>query len=388
MRHVPENVVVTGGTGCVGTSVLGLLSALGVRRLTSYSRRPPTLPRDGVRYRQVDVRDFPSLRAALSREQPDLVLHLAAQRQPALAERRVAETISSNVIGTKSVLAAAGAVGVPKVVTASTGKALRYFASEVYASTKKLGEYLVAQAPERWGVTTATTRFTHIVDNSVVYSRIRGWARSGAPIRLHAPDIAFYVQSAREAAQLLVSTASNPDASVPLMTMLADIGWPQDLLDLALDVIEKEKSQSSLCFAGYEPGYTDHIYPGTFDPRRDDCSPLVNVIEAERVMPARQTAAIQRVELVPKCAGALDDAIDYLESDWRSGASDSQLRERLNVASVALLEKTLGETSPHELEAILSLAADKVAPTREHRITHRHVMAAARALGVTEPVMS
>jgi nucleoside-diphosphate-sugar epimerase len=362
---------------------------MGVPKLTSYSRRPPSLPHNRVRYRQVDVRDLPSLRAALAREKPDLVFHLAAQRQPALAESRVAETISSNVLGTRSVLAAAGAVGVPSVVTASTGKALRYFASEVYASTKKLGEYLVAQAPARWGVATATTRFTHIVDNSVVYDRIRRWARSGATVRLHAPDIAFYVQSAREAAQLLVSTASTADGSVPLMTMLADIGWPLDLLELALDVIEKEGGRSLLRFAGYEPGYADAIYPGTFDPRRDDCSPLINVIEAERVVrAAHQPESIQRVELVPTHNGDVDDAIDALESDWRNGASDEQLRARLSMASIALLEKTLGEAPPSELEAILSLAADKVRSTREHRITHHHVMAAARTRGVVEPLVS
>jgi nucleoside-diphosphate-sugar epimerase len=388
---LPDKIVVTGGTGCVGTSVLGLLGSLGVTGLTSFSRRPPAADRRhaGVSYRKVDIRDPAALRAAFCDEEPGLVIHLAGQRQPGLAERRVAETISSNVVGTMSVLATAGATGVPRVVTASTGKALRFFASEVYAATKKLAEYLVAQGPERWGVSTATTRFTHIVDNSVAYQRFRGWARSGAPIRLHAPDIAFYAQSAREAAQLLVSTASTPDQPEPVLTVLADIGWPHDLLDLALDVIEEAGSRSFLLFPGYEPGYMDQMYPGTFDPRRVDCSPLLNVVEVGRLTSSpHQLDQIQRVELVPTSERRVDAAICDLEAAWRNGLPSPDLRAQLNVASVALLKKTVDDASTRDVETILSLARGKVGHAEEHRIVHRQLKTKAKALGVGQRLAS
>lgn len=391
VRPLPAKIVVTGGTGCVGSSVLGLLNNLGVRDLTSFSRRPPARSRrrNRVHYRRVDVRDFPAIRAALSDLEPDLVIHLAGQRQPALAERRVAETISSNVFGTMSVLAAAGATGVPRVVTASTGKALRFFASEVYTATKKVTEYLVALGPERWGVATATTRFTHIVDNSIAYQRFRRWARSQAPVRLHAPGIAFYAQSAREAAQLLVASTWCEDAQTPAMTVLADIGWPHDLFDLALDVIEEEGSDSRICFAGYEPGYVDQIYPGTFDPLRDGCSPLINVLEAGRLVPPPcQLAGIQRVELVPASVDAVDAALRDLESAWRQGAPTAELRAQLHLASVALLEKTFRTASPPDLVTVLSLARDRVGNTEDHRIIHRELEAAANELGVAQCLAS
>ncbi len=169
---VPNRVVVTGGTGCIGTALLQLLTRHGVAAVTSVSRRPPIAARrvDGVHYRLVDVRDFDGIERVLRRERPDLVIHLAGQRLPGLAEQHVAETLSTNVFGTKAVLAAAGAADVSRLVTASSGKALRFFASEIYAASKKLAEYLVSQAQEKWGISCATVRFTHVVDNSVILS--------------------------------------------------------------------------------------------------------------------------------------------------------------------------------------------------------------------------
>ncbi|MBV8487303.1 MAG: NAD(P)-dependent oxidoreductase, partial [Planctomycetaceae bacterium] len=203
-------VLVTGGTGCIGTALLRHLRAQGVENITSISRRLPAPERriHNVDYRVIDVRDVSLVRRTFRLKNPDLVIHLAGQRQPALAERRVAETLSSNIFGTMSVLAAAGEAGVPRVVTASTGKALRFFASEVYTASKKLAEYLVRQGPERWGTSCATVRFTHVVDNSLVYQRFLRWVEAGEPIRLHGPGIAFYAQSAREAAQLLMASSA------------------------------------------------------------------------------------------------------------------------------------------------------------------------------------
>ena len=149
----PSRVVVTGGTGCIGTAMLRHLQAEGVEHLTSISRRLPAPERRirHVDYRTADIRDISRMQTTLQLKNPELVIHLAGQRQPALAERRVAETLSSNIFGTMSVLAAAGEAGVPRVVTASTGKALRFFASEVYTASKKVAEYLVAQGPARSG---------------------------------------------------------------------------------------------------------------------------------------------------------------------------------------------------------------------------------------------
>jgi nucleoside-diphosphate-sugar epimerase len=382
--HLPTygSIVVTGGTGCIGTAVLRLLHGRGMRHLTSISRRPPApnmrVPR--VDYRLADIRNTAELRKIFGTERPDLIIHLAGQRQPDLAERQVAETVSTNVFGTMSVLAAAGGAGVKAVVTASTGKALRFFAPEIYAASKKLCEYLVAQAPGRWGVSCSTVRFTHVVDNSLIYGRLRRWARAGQPIRLHAPGIGFYVQSAREAAQL-VAVASCTSQSAPRVFALCDIGWPHDLFSLARDVVDDEASASVIAFSGYEPGYEDRLFPGTFDPLRVDGSPLFNALEAGRAASASSIRSVEGVPLPTDRDSSLDGAIAALERTWRDGADDLVMRDALHEASVALLRRDFALSAPSELAEVCSLAIGNVGEVPEHAFVYRHLLEAAESAG-------
>lgn len=376
------SIVVTGGTGCIGTAVLRLLRGRGVRRLTSISRRPPApnMRVPLVDYRLADIRNAAELRKVLCSERPDLVIHLAGQRQPDLAERQVADTVSTNLFGTMSVLAAAGGAGVEAVVTASTGKALRFFAPEIYAASKKLCEYLVAQAPGRWGVSCSTVRFTHVVDNSLIYGRLRRWARAGQPIRLHAPGIGFYVQSAHEAAQL-VAVASCAWQSAPSVYALCDIGWPHDLFSLARDVVDDEASASVITFSGYEPGYEDRLFPGTFDPLRVEGSPLFNALEAGRAASAPALRSVEGVALPTDRDPTLDGAIAALERTWRDGGDDLLMRDALHEASVALLRKDFALSAPSELAEVCRLAIGNVGEVPEHAFVYRHLLEAAESAG-------
>ena len=119
--------VVTGGTGTIGRTLLRRLEATGATRLISIARRSPETEQriPGVEYRQLDVRDFDELLRTFREIQPELVFHLAAQRDPGQAERDVIGTLTTNVLGTDGLLMAAGMAGIERVVVASTGKAFR-----------------------------------------------------------------------------------------------------------------------------------------------------------------------------------------------------------------------------------------------------------------------
>lgn len=382
---VPSRVLVTGGTGCVGSAVLRLLRQHGVRHLASVSRRPAPTERRlrGVTYHRCDVRHGAALQRLLCRERPDLIIHTAGQRQPALAERMVAETISSNVFGTMTVLAAAGAARVPRVVHCSTGKALRFLASDVYAATKKLCEYLLATAAARWGVECSGTRFTHVVDNSVVYHRLVEWARTGAPVRLHDPGISFYAQSAREAAQLLVVAAQPLPCRKPTVAAIGNLGWPHSLLDVALDVIDQAGGASPVHVSGYEQGYEEALYPGTFDPRETSAStPLFNVLEARQAVGGGPlSSAVEYAPLPWHPDERLEHVLGELQSALHRGAADDELRKRLLDASVALLRATFARAPITGLRAVSALAGDGPFDTWEHRLVHRHLKAALEARG-------
>ncbi len=124
-------------------------------RLVSVSRGvSDSRPRHpGVEYRSADVRDRDALDRLIGDVRPDLIFHVAAQRDPGLAEVEVHRTVSTNVLGTRNVLIAAAEAGVPQVVCASTGKALRPYSPDMYTASKRAAEWVssgVPPAPACW----------------------------------------------------------------------------------------------------------------------------------------------------------------------------------------------------------------------------------------------
>src|ERR1039458_9150225 len=198
-------VLVTGGTGCIGSTLMAQVAARGPGRLVSVSRGiTDGWPRQAsAEYRQADVRDRAALEALIREVKPDVIFHVPAQREPARAEVEVHRTVSTNVLGTRNVLETAEAAGVPQVVCASTGKALRPYSPDIYTASKRAAEWVASSVAGRGELLISAGRFTPVLDNSVIYRRLLGWAESGV-IRLHSATIAFYVQSAIESAQLLL----------------------------------------------------------------------------------------------------------------------------------------------------------------------------------------
>jgi len=335
-------ILVTGGTGCIGSTLTGLLAGLGPAQLVSLSRGQTTAwPRQpGVDYRHGDIRDRRALDQLLADLRPDVVFHLAAQRDPGLAETEVHRTVTTNVLGTRNVLAASVQAGVPQVVCASTGKALRPYSPDVYTASKRAAEWLAAATAGRHGLRVAAARFTHVVDNSLIYLRLLGWARRGV-IRLHAPEISFYAQSALESAQLLLVAGLASRAGRFRVHAITDLGWPISLLDLALDVLARAGSDTPIYFSGYASGYEEIPFPGLYDPATaGQVSPLINALEASQA----SASACPMVDAVPVHMTPAPDApdlLDQLAGTCLRTQEPAAVRGRLDELSWSLLHATL-----------------------------------------------
>jgi nucleoside-diphosphate-sugar epimerase len=353
-------VLVTGGTGCIGSALMKQLAARCPGRLVSVSRGVTnTRPRQaGAEYVHVDVRDRDALDSLFSEVKPDVVFHVAAQRSPALAEVEVHRTVSTNVLGTRNVLAAAAAAGVPQVVCASTGKALRPYSPDVYTASKRAAEWVVSEVAAAGEVLCAAGRFTHVLDNSLIYQRLEGWADGGV-IRLHSANIAFYVQSALESAQLLLLAGLGSRRGAFRVHAITDLGWPVSLLDLALGVLARTGSTAPIYFSGYDPGYEEVPFPGLYDPATaGDVSPLLNAFEAV----AADQSPCPLVDAFPlqmapdarpaKLLAALDEVCARTEDP-------DAVRGRLDELSWSLLDATLR-------------AAPRPALTRAAALAHPH----------------
>jgi uncharacterized protein YbjT (DUF2867 family) len=290
---------VTGGTGCIGSALMAQLAQRLPARLVCVSRGVTTAwPRQAsAEYLVGDVRDRARMDQLMAEVRPDVIFHVAAQRSPALAEVEVHRTVSTNVLGSRNVLAAAVAAGVPQVVCASTGKALRPYSPEMYTASKRAAEW-AASAAASGELLVSAARFTHVLDNSIVYSRLLDWADAGAQadrpaagqdpdagetavVRLHGSSIAFYVQSALESAQLLLIAYLGARPGEFRVHAITDLGWPVSLIDVALGVLASKQSRTPVYISGYDPGYEEVPFPGLYDPATaGDVSPLLNAFEA------------------------------------------------------------------------------------------------------------
>ncbi|GGL91384.1 NAD-dependent epimerase/dehydratase family protein [Nakamurella endophytica] len=341
--HRGRTVLVTGGTGCIGSALLEQLQQWRPERLVSLSRgvSAPARRVAGVEYRSVDVRDREAVAAVVRELRPQLVYHLAAQHDPSLAEREVARTLSTNVTGTANVLDACRRYGVP-LVHASTGKAMRPYSNDVYAASKKLAEWLLASAARSGQVVTGAARFTHVVDNSIICRRLTGWARDRMPVRLHSPDVSFYLQSALEAAQLLVAVGLEAVRGHQRLAAIRDLGWPISLMDLAVGLLAETGSPTAIYLCGFEAGYERRPYPGLYDPRTSgDRSPLFNAWEAAMTTDAEHCPD---VDVCPVPAVQDNGPQPFIDAVARLAAADADpdvLRDALDSASWSVLSSSV-----------------------------------------------
>lgn len=365
-----RRVLVTGGTGCIGSMLMEQLAALSPARLVSAARGVTTpwrlLP--DAEYATADIRDQARISELFAEVRPEIVFHVAAQREPARAEIEVHRTITTNVFGTRNILETAAEYGARYVVCASTGKALRPYSPDVYAASKRAAEWLMTRAAGESDLLISGARFTHVVDNSIVADRLRRWCKAGV-IRLHSAEIDFYVQSALESAQLLLASGSNSRAKTVLMHAIRDLDWPVNLLDLAVGMIAETRSGSPIYISGYESGYESEAFAGLYDPKTSgEISPLINAFEAARIVPDGSGAGVDAFELrTPTDDTDARAALAELEQTCARTAEAAALRGPFEALSVTLLDTTLRDVPKPALSRAIDLAtARPSAPNRAH----------------------
>lgn len=161
------NILVTGGTGSLGTAILQRAQdEEWPARFTTFARNESNINRLKEKFPNVDCRvgdiqDIDFLRAVMPGH--DIVLHFAAQKVVPLAESNVRNSIMTNVMGTLMVCQASVESGIKKVATTLTDKLV--MATTVYGAGKFLAGALTREA-DTWG----TTRFVNARYGNVVGS--------------------------------------------------------------------------------------------------------------------------------------------------------------------------------------------------------------------------
>ncbi len=143
-------LMITGGTGSFGSTVVKRLLGSGVREIRIFSRDEKkqedmriALKDDRARFYIGDVRDHDSITQAM--RGVDFVFHAAALKQVPSCEFYPMEAVRTNIFGAENVLNAAIQNGVKRVVVLSTDKAV-YPINAMGISKAMMEKLMVAKA--------------------------------------------------------------------------------------------------------------------------------------------------------------------------------------------------------------------------------------------------
>lgn len=206
-----STVLITGGTGSFGKTMLRDLLAIGVQELRVLSRdeeKQDALRNDlrdsRVQYYIGDIRDRESVDRAVAGV--DCVFHAAALKQVPSCEFFPMEAVRTNVLGSENVLRASVAAGVRSVVCLSTDKAV--FPINAMGISKAMMEKLAQSLARSLGPNAATT-ISLVRYGNVMYSRgsaiplfIRQ-IKSGQPITVTEPEMTRFLMPLRDSVALV-----------------------------------------------------------------------------------------------------------------------------------------------------------------------------------------
>ena len=210
-----KTLMITGGTGSFGTTVLKrfLTSEIGEIRIFSrdekkqddmrheYQAKMPEVA-DKIKFYIGDVRDLQSCKNAM--HGVDYIFHAAALKQVPSCEFFPMEAVKTNVIGTENVLTAAIEEGVEAVICLSTDKAA--YPINAMGITKAVEEKVAVAKSRMSGKTKiCCTRYGNVMCSRG--SVIPLWIdqiKAGNPITVTEPSMTRFIMSLDEAVDLVL----------------------------------------------------------------------------------------------------------------------------------------------------------------------------------------
>jgi FlaA1/EpsC-like NDP-sugar epimerase len=261
-------VMVTGAGGSVGSELARQIFALRPRKLILVDRAESPLY---MIERELDLRALAGQaetelsvhlanvvsQSAMTRlieaSQPSVIFHAAACKHVPMMEEHPSESVFVNVVGTRAVLDAAVAAGVERFVLVSTDKAVE--PTSVMGATKRLAEWLVAEAATRTGRPYVAVRFGNVLGSAgSVLPVFERQLERGEPLTVTHPQMTRYFMTVQEACWLILDSAA---IGTPGDLFVLDMGDPVRILDMAQDLVRlsgRDPLDVPIVFTGLRAG--------------------------------------------------------------------------------------------------------------------------------------
>lgn len=204
-------LMITGGTGSFGQTVLKRFLSTGVREIRIFSRDEKkqedmriALSGSKLKFYIGDVRDGCSLSQAM--KGVDYVFHAAALKQVPSCEFYPMEAVRTNVIGTENVLHAAAANGVKRVVVLSTDKAV-YPINAMGISKAMAEKVMVARSRMQQAGETVfcATRYGNVMaSRGSVIPLFVEQIKAGKPLTVTDPNMTRFLMSLEDSVDLVL----------------------------------------------------------------------------------------------------------------------------------------------------------------------------------------
>ncbi len=260
-----RTVLVTGAGGSIGSEIILQLLELPVKTAVAFGHGENSIhslmnrvrDRDRFQYVIGDIRDREKLARELGRFRPDMLFHAAAHKHVPLMEDYPDEAVKNNVLGTYRCAAAAVEAGVRQFILVSSDKAVN--PSSVMGATKRIAERIVLSL----NALQETTRFSLTRFGNVLGSRgsvlpiFREQITGGGPVTVTHPEVTRYFMSIREAARLVVKSATLKAGTI----FVLDMGKPVRIMDLAREMIRfcgYTEEEIPIVVTGMRPGEKLH----------------------------------------------------------------------------------------------------------------------------------
>jgi len=204
-------LMITGGTGSFGQTVLKRFLATEVREIRIFSRdeKKQEEMRIGLNHSKLkfyigDVREHDSVSQAM--KGVDYVFHAAALKQVPSCEFYPMEAVRTNVLGTENVMKAATANGVKRLVVLSTDKAV--YPINAMGISKAMAEKLMVAKARTQGeneTVLCATRYGNVMaSRGSVIPLFVSQLKEGKPLTVTDPNMTRFLMSLEDSVDLVL----------------------------------------------------------------------------------------------------------------------------------------------------------------------------------------
>jgi len=244
-----KRILVTGGTGSIGSAIVKGLLEYNPKYIRIYSRdetKQFELEHElnagsKLRFLIGDIRDKERLNLAM--EDIDIVFHAAALKHVSACERNPFEAVKTNVQGTQNVIDCAFANKVEKVIGISTDKATN--PTNVMGCTKLLAEKIMFATSFYKGH--KKTKFCFVRFGNILGSRgsvvplLKNQIKEGGPVTITDPKMTRFFMTISQAVDLVLeATKLMRDREIFVLKMPS-----VNIKDLAKALIESEQAENN-----------------------------------------------------------------------------------------------------------------------------------------------